>query len=439
MSKNIGFVSTRFAGADGVSLESAKWAQVLWDDQHVSYWYSGRNDRDPGCSYCVPEAYFGHPENEWINERIWGHTQRDPFVTERIQEMADYLKQTLYDFVEYHKIDILIPQNVLAIPMHVPLGIAVTEFLAETQMPAIAHQHDFYWERTRFSVGSVKDYLDMAFPPSLPHLHHIGINQAAIEQVSLRKGVTATLMPNVFDFDNPPSEQPDPYTADIRSEIGISEDDILILQPTRIVPRKGIEHAIKLVGMLNDDRYKLVISHDAGDEGHDYKHRLEALAKEEGVDLRFFAARIGEVRQTDHAGNKIYTLWDIYQHADLMTYPSTYEGFGNALLEAIYFRVPVVINRYSIYVQDIEPKGFRLLEMDGFITPSLVKEVRRVMEDSKYRKSIVDHNYRVAGRYYSYTVLRRVLRHHIALLTGDAPTPVDQKNSLPDTPEIPHA
>jgi glycosyltransferase involved in cell wall biosynthesis len=420
MSKNIGFISTRFAGSDGVSLESAKWAQVLWDDRHVSYWYSGRNDRDPGCSYCVPEAYFGHPENEWINQRIWGHPRRNPKVTERINTMADYLKQTLYDFVGYHNIDILIPQNVLAIPMHVPLGIALTEFLAETQMPAIAHHHDFYWERTRFSMGGVKDYLDMAFPPSLPHLHHIGINQAALEQLALRKGVNATLMPNVFDFDNPPPEA-DPYTTDIRKEIGIGDDDFLILQPTRIVPRKGIEHAIKLVGMLNDERYKLVISHDAGDEGLDYKQQLEELARQEGVDLRFFAARIGEVRQVDHQGNKIYTLWDIYKHADLMTYPSTYEGFGNALLEAIYFRVPVVINRYSIYVQDIEPKGFSLIEMDGFITRQLLDEVRRVMEDKEHRKSIVDHNYKVARRFYSYTALRRLLRHHIAMLTGDAP------------------
>lgn len=423
MSKNIGFVSTRFAGSDGVSLESAKWAEVLWDDKHVSYWYSGRNDRDPGCSYCVPEAYFGHPENEWINERIWGHYRRNPNVTDRILEMAAYLKQTLYDFVDYYKIDILVPQNVLAIPMHVPLGIAVTEFLAETQMPAIAHHHDFYWERTRFSVGAVKDYLDMAFPPSLPQMHHIGINQAALEQLAFRKGVTSTLMPNVFDFDNPPDLDSDSYTADIRKEIGISEDDILILQPTRIVPRKGIEHAIKLVGMLNDTRYKLVISHDAGDEGLDYKNQLIAMAEQEGVDLRFFAARIGEVRQVDHEGNKIYTLWDIYKHADLMTYPSTYEGFGNALLEAIYFRVPVVINRYSIYVQDIEPKGFKLVEMDGFITPGLLKEVKRILDDKAYRQSIVDHNYKVACKYYSYTVLRRVLRHHIAMLTGDTPTP----------------
>ena len=46
MSKNIGFISTRFAGQDGVSLESAKWAEVLWEDEHVSYWYSGQSDRD---------------------------------------------------------------------------------------------------------------------------------------------------------------------------------------------------------------------------------------------------------------------------------------------------------------------------------------------------------------------------------------------------------
>jgi glycosyltransferase involved in cell wall biosynthesis len=104
-----------------------------------------------------------------------------------------------------------------------------------------------------------------------------------------------------------------------------------------------------------------VITHEAGDEGFEYSDRLQELAAEEKVDLRFVSDRISEVRQRDSEGRKVYTLWDAYAHADLVTYPSLYEGFGNALLEAIYFRLPVVINRYSIYVQDIEPKGFRLL------------------------------------------------------------------------------
>ena len=97
---------------------------------------------------------------------------------------------------------------------------------------------------------------------------------------------------------------------------------------------------------------------------------LEQLANEEGVDMRVVADRVGEVRQRDSEGRR-YTLWDLYHHADFVTYPSLYEGFGNALLEAIYFRKPVLINRYSIFVRDIEPKGFKLLTIDGFVTPSL--------------------------------------------------------------------
>jgi hypothetical protein len=59
------------------------------------------------------------------------------------------------------------------------------------------------------------------------------------------------------------------------------------------------------------------------------------------------------------------SLWDVYPHADFITYPSLYEGFGNAFLEAIYFKKPLLINRYAIFVRDIEPKGFDLITMDG--------------------------------------------------------------------------
>jgi glycosyltransferase involved in cell wall biosynthesis len=420
MPKNFGFVSTRFAGTDGVSLESAKWAEVLWDDRHVSYWYSGQSDRAPGVSMCVPEAHFNHPESVWINECIWGRTRRPRLVSHRIREVADYLKGTLYQFVDEFGIDVLVPENALTIPMNVPLGVAITEFLAETGMPAIAHHHDFYWERTRFSVSAIQDYLDMAFPPRLPNLAHTVINAAAQQQLSLRKGVGSLLVPNVFDFEKE-APQPDAYSADVRREIGLAEDDLFILQPTRIVPRKGIEHAIKLVSRLKRDKAKLVISHDAGDEGFEYKHMLEEFAREEGVDIRFIGDRVSEVRQLDAEGRKLYTLWDLYPHADLVTYPSTYEGFGNALLEALYFRKPVVINRYSIFIEDIEPKGFKLAVIDGFITTEVVRMVRRLLEDTAFRDELVDHNFKVAKRYYSYAVLRRSLRTLITNLTGWSP------------------
>jgi glycosyltransferase involved in cell wall biosynthesis len=36
-----------------------------------------------------------------------------------------------------------------------------------------------------------------------------------------------------------------------------------------------------------------------------------------------------------------------------VTYLSGYEGFGNAFIEAIYFKKPIIVNRYSIFVEDI--------------------------------------------------------------------------------------
>ena len=72
---HVGFISTRFAGTDGVSLESAKWAQVLWDLQCVSYWYAGKLDRDPadpdapiygdcGNEEAPVRAYLVHGQND---------------------------------------------------------------------------------------------------------------------------------------------------------------------------------------------------------------------------------------------------------------------------------------------------------------------------------------------------------------------------------------
>jgi len=400
-----------------VSLESAKWAEVLWDHRHVSYWYGGRLDRSPDVSLCVPEAFFAHPENEWINQRLWGRTTRPRLVSWRVRDLTEYLKSTLYDFVERFEASILVVENALSIPMHIPLGLAVTEFIAETGIPAIAHHHDFYWERDRFSVNAAADYLDTAFPPRNPKLQHVVINQAAQEELSWRKGLPSLLAPNVLDFESPPRPV-DSYAADVREAIGLKPGDVMILQPTRIVPRKGIEHAIRLVQMLDDPKYVLVISHEAGDEGMAYRAAITEMAQAAKISVRFIATRIGDVRQINESGQKVYTLWDLYPHADLVTYPSLYEGFGNAFLEAVYFRVPVLINRYAIFTRDIEPKGFRLPVMEGFLTQRNVEEVRRYLEDAEFRRECTKHNYNVAKRFYSYSVLRRSLRHLITAITG---------------------
>ena len=408
MGKNVGFISTRFAGTDGVSLEAAKWAQILWDRKHVSYWFGGELDRNLDVSMRVPEAFFDHDEVRWINQHVFGVKHRSSEISGHIHAMRNYLKGRLYEFVEKFSIDVIIPQNVLSIPMHIPLGLAVTELVAETGIPTIAHHHDFAWERLRFSLNAVQDFLQMAFPPKLPSIQHVVISSLAQEDLALRTGISATVIPNVLDFENPPEADLE-YGKSFRREIGLKEDDVLILQPTRIVQRKGIEHAIELVSQLEDPKYKLVISHEAGDEGYDYANFLTDQARDHDVDLRLISCHIGETRRVNEVGEKIYTLWDVYPHADLVTYTSLYEGFGNAFLEAVYFRKPILVNRYEVFVRDIEPQGFDLLVMDGFVSDRVVNQVREVLESPERGKRMVNLNYEVATRHYSYSVLRKRL------------------------------
>ena len=417
MGVQIGFVGTRFSGTDGVSLESAKWAQVLWDHRHVSHWYSGLSDRDEDTSMVVPHAYFGHPDIEWINRRAFGTLTRAPDVTQRIYALADYLKGTLYEFTRRYNLDLLIVQNALCIPMNIPLGVALTHFISETGFPTIAHHHDFYWERDRFSVSAVTDLLWMAFPPALPQIQNVTINSFAQEDLAHRRGVSSILVPNVLDFETEP-EDADDYALGFRSDIGLTEDDILFLQPTRVVPRKGIEHAIALVAALKNDRCKLVISHASGDEGNEYLTALMELAESSGVDMRLCDRQVGDKRFVTEDGQKVYTLADAYSQADFITYPSIYEGFGNALLEAFYFRKPVLVNRYSIYVADIEPKGAKVIAMDGYLTRDVVAKVERIISDREYRDEMVDFNYEIGKAFFSYSVLRRKLRALVTNFTG---------------------
>lgn len=417
MGVQIGFVGTRFAGTDGVSLESAKWAQVLWDHRHVSHWYSGMSDRDEDTSMVVPHAYFGHSDIQWINRRAFGALTRTPDVTQRIYALADYLKGTLYEFTRRYNLDLLIVQNALCIPMNIPLGVALTHFIAETGFPTIAHHHDFYWERDRFTVSAVTDLLWMAFPPALPQIQNVTINSFAQQDLAHRRGLSSVLVPNVLDFETEPPEADD-YARHFREDIGLDEDDILFLQPTRVVPRKGIEHAISLVSALKNDRCKLVISHASGDEGNEYLHSLCDMAESHGVDLRLCDKLVGDKRSIAPDGHRVYTLADAYSQADFITYPSIYEGFGNALLEAFYFRKPVLVNRYSIYIADIEPKGAKVIAMDGYLTKEVVAKVQKIINDREYREEMVDYNYEIGKAFFSYSVLRRKLRALVTNFTG---------------------
>ena len=418
--KRIGFLSTRFAGTDGVTLEAQKWAEILTAMGHSCYWMAGIVEAPEDRKYEVPEAFFRHPEVLELHKKVFGTTRRTREITNKIYELKEYLKDHIYRFLEKFQIEVLIPENVLSIPVHIPLGLAVTEVIAETGIPTIAHHHDFAWERDRFVTNAVNDYLRAAFPGALPKVEHVVINSMAQKELARRCSLGSTIIPNVLNFEQPPPGIDD-YNRDFRQRIGLSEDDIMILQPTRVIPRKGIEHAIDLVRQLKDPRAKLVISHPVGDEGDEYWRMLRERIEDAQIDVLYIADKVGRTRYEDkEKGIKIYSFYDVYVHADFVTYPSLYEGFGNAFLEAVYFGKPILVNTYAVYARDIAPLGFKTITMHQFITRDVVRQTREILENKEKQKEWARINYEIALKYFSYKVARRKLSTRLANLFGES-------------------
>ncbi len=442
-SRRIGFISTRFAGTDGVSLETEKWAEVLGRMGHTCYYFSGECDRPQGQCYLVPEAFYRHPAIAAINQAVfaaaWGNLHetvnthpeiqvlhqeffsafiRPASITRQIQQLKEYFKEHLYHFARQFSLEVLIVENALTIPVNLPLGLAITEFIAETGYPVIAHHHDFYWERQRFMNNSVQDYLDAAFPARLPAIRHVVLNSVQARDLASRIGAAAMVIPNVMDFDSPPPPL-DEYALSARADLGLAPDQYLILQPTRIIQRKGIEHAIELTRRLGLPA-ELVISHAAGDEGTDYEKRVREFASLLDVTVNFESDIVGVARGRTADGRKIYTLADVFPQADLVTYPSSIEGFGNAFLEALYYKRPLVVNNYSIYEADIKPKGFKVIEFDGFISEKTLEQTRHRLTHHEETQMLGEQNYELARRYYSFTMLERRLGMLLADCFGEA-------------------
>jgi glycosyltransferase involved in cell wall biosynthesis len=441
-SRNIGFISTRFAGTDGVSLEAEKWAHVLEGFGHQCFYFAGHCDRPIERSHVMPEAFYRHPEIDVINNQAysgsWTVTQqaradhpelgalhkdffsiymRPPSMAKRVNDLKELFKTGLYEFARRFELDLLIIENALAIPLNLPLGLALTEFIAETGFPTVAHHHDFHWERQRFQVNCVGDYLAAAFPPTLPSIRHVVINSVQAQQLATRYGLNSRVIPNVMDFDHEPVMYDD-YSSTVRSDFGIREGEFFFLQPTRVIQRKGIEHAIELVHRL-DLPTRLVISHALDDEGTDYANRIREYASLMKVDVRFESDQVQDRRGTTSDGRKIYTLGDVYPRADFVTYPSSIEGFGNAFLEAVYYRRPIVVNNYSIYEVDIKPKGFRAVSFDGFINAETMEQVRHLLLYPEIAQTWAEENFQLGRRYFSFSVLERRLHSILADCFGE--------------------
>jgi len=136
--RKVGFISTRIAGTDGVSLEIAKWADVFERMGYSCFYIAGEIDRPSEKSFIIEEASFKHPAIQDITHRVFGREDRLLETTQSIHESTWRLKRKLYEMQVALGLDLIVAENALTIPMNIPLGVALVEFLMENKIPCIA-------------------------------------------------------------------------------------------------------------------------------------------------------------------------------------------------------------------------------------------------------------------------------------------------------------
>jgi len=433
---NICFISGKLGDVDGVSLEVDKWIHVLQDMGHVIYTIAGRyaqpvSDVPEKNQFLLPEIDFASKDQKYYQDQVFPHLSKNPpFLTkERLKDIRDKMKMQgkdianqMFEIIQNNQIDVLVAQNTNAMPMTLLGGIAVYYLATEKRVATIFHHHDFWWERSRFSNNNIEDMLNTIMPPNDPGLEHVVISSYAEHILKSIKRVIPVVIPNCEDFSDPPVI--DDYNRDFRKELGFSDEDILIIQPTRIVPRKRIEDSVALVGKFIEaypqykDRTHFIISLYQGDETDtSYVKDIEGLAERLGVKMHLISDRVASKRGTDKQGRKLFTNRDVLVHADIVTYLPVWEGFGNALLEAIATKVPVVTTTYLVYKTDIKVCGFRNMEIrdqyDSYgrliIPEFIVEEMYKALTDQEFRKTLIEENYEIASREFGYQTLEKKL------------------------------
>ena len=104
-------------------------------------------------------------------------------------------------------------------------------------------------------------------------------------------------------------------------------------------------------------------------------------------------------------------LSDVYAHGRACTYFSTYEGFGNAFVEAVLARKPIFVNNYiPVYMQDIGSKGFHTVMIENSeLTNDKAAQMAEVIYNPKLCAEIGDYNFNLGKKYFSYQVLEEKL------------------------------
>lgn len=442
---NIALCHFRTGETDGVSLEMDKWKKSLEKQGHKVCFISGkRNGVD---SLVIEELFYKQPSNDKFVRNAYEKLTDYKTETEFKNDMLEYAKiieDRLISLIDEYKIDVLVPNNIWSLGWGLPAGIGFADAVKKTGIKCVTHHHDFYWEREKYdnpTCGFIGEWLEEYFPPNMGNISHVVINKIAQKELKDRRGLESTVVPNVFDFAEEVWKLDD-YNKDLREKVGLKESDIVFLQATRIAKRKGIELALDVLGELGKEKYLNVLRNhklydgrtfttenrivfifagmDESEEG--YLDILKEKAKSLNVEIMFINDLIEAEREEN--GIKKYSLWDAYVLADIVSYPSLLEGWGNQFLEAVFAKKPVLVYEYPVYETDIKEKGFEIISLGNkfeFCEKKLANVHQKIVEkaaaqcivqltNTELRETQARSNFDLGKSYYSYESLGEILK-----------------------------
>jgi len=269
-----------------------------------------------GISYQSPEAIS-------LRQRIFSE-KPDPNLKTEIETAASRLRPAIEQYIKDNNIGTVIIRNLFSLPLNLPATLALYQIMREPAFQnvkfALFH-HDFYWEKVRSSqyvsgTPEIEQMISNLYPPTLPNVRHFVINSGSQKELWERKGIKATILPDAYDFEKAAIDFSIPVERSfpLRKKLGLKPEDLMVIVPTRVVGRKAIELAIRLVAEMakpaNRDRLvelssnlggigrlkttfsdtsKIVLvlpqAEDIKDNGK-YLDHLKTIAKKLGVDLK---------------------------------------------------------------------------------------------------------------------------------------------------------
>jgi len=443
--KKIAICHYRVGGTDGVSLEIAKRKQIL--EKHGCEVKLIAGNRSRGADFIIDELEWDNgiipiiKENGFIYFRRKDLNEKE-FI-KKTHDICEIIERRLGAIYLNEKFNCILIHNVFSFGGHIAAARAFTRWIKHYNIKAIATHHDFYWERREFNMprsGYLRNYMKKYMPPNDPNIEHVVINTLAQQELKRRRGINSTVLPDIFNF-NQPLWKKDDFNKDFLKQFGIKENDLIILQATRVIPRKGIEISIDFVktllqdidlitwkklynGKLLDSRSNivLVLAGYAEDEKREYLFKLKTKAFDDHIHVKFISGHV-KASRSFHQGIKTYSLWDAYVHADLVTFPSFWEGWGNQFIEAVFAKKPIVAFEYPVFKSDIKKEGYQVISLgDGPVTEDNddLKKIPQKNIDQAAKVTInwlldqdlnkkLDQNFSLGKKYHDFKILENFL------------------------------